>query len=304
MDIALNTLVFDRAGRQAKYVALIGQYHIVRPGITIYSADPDIGEDISYEGVDEWHEVFLKPPVEKLNEEVAALEAKVQERRAKIYQLDKEVNLIEGEMTARKGRIKQHEQLALLDDYLADKITHFVIKDMGWGSGYLRAITILPFADAIKLEDKSWNDRLGLKLLTLYGNSKGDLTWQLSSYSNGSGRERDEVIPCTSLEQARAIATKLYEEQLAGWRASLADPEAKTHWWGPSNLLAHAKSLDLPIPQDAVEAIHHSAIERATKELEAARKAVLIAEADLSAAQIGAAPEDRPGRPVRPKACV
>jgi hypothetical protein len=285
LPIAAGTIVYDRSGHEARYVTrLPNGGHLVRPRVTYYDGD---SEDISYEGVAEWHEVFLKPPVEVLNAEVAALDAKLEDLRKAIRVRCDEQRVLDAQMATRKDRLKQHEQLAQLDDFIAGKITHFVIKDMGYAVEHCRAIAIDTFDHAMK-EDTQWS-RGALKLLTLFGGSKGDLTWRLNRYSDGSGSHHDEVIPCTSLDQARAIATRLYEDQLAAWRANLQVKGA----WCASQILEHAKRLEQPIPQDAVDAVHREAVERARKQLDAARHAVAKAEGDLSAALIGAPADAR-----------
>lgn len=286
---APGTIVYDRAGHEAKYVVpLPGGDHLVRPGVTYYSDGPEQNEDISYEGVAEWYEVFLKPPVEALNAEVAALNAVLVDLRKTIRVVTEERRVLDTQMAARKDHIKQHEQLAQLDDYIAGKITHFVIKDMGYDGEHCRAIAIRPFDQAMKTEER-WDRSGGLKLLTLFGKSKGDLTWRINRYSDGSGSHHDEAIPCTSLEQARAVAIGLYEGQLAAWRANPRPDGA----WNAAQIVEHAKRLDLPVPQEAVDAIHREAVERAQKQLEAARHAVAKAEGDLSAALIGAPADAR-----------
>lgn len=290
-SIATDTIVYNLHGGEAQYVSsLPNGHHIVRPGYTQYDPDPDVGEYTSYDGVAEWHEVFLKPPVEKLHEEVARLSGQIADLRKTVQVIMGERVVLDRQMAERKARITQHEQLDQLDDYLAGKITHFVVLDHGYGFDRLRGISIRTFKDAVKEDDRYGWDRDRTKLLTLFGDSKGNLTWRINEYAQSSGSHNESVIPCTSLEQARDTARKLYEEELALWRAEQAVPSAPKpakRPWHASTLVEHAKTLDLPVPQDAVESAARDKRKAMEDAVESARKALLKAEANLQAVQTG-----------------
>ena len=74
--------------------------------------------------------------------------------------------------------IGQLEQLAQLFDFLAGRITHFVVVNHGYNEGYTRSISIETFKDAMTVDD-NW-PRGQLKLLSLCGDSKGDLAWRIN----------------------------------------------------------------------------------------------------------------------------
>lgn len=286
---ATGTIVFDRSGHEAEYVSqLPNGCHLVRPGHVYYSGDPEAGEEVHYKGVAEWHEVFLKPPVEKLNAEVAELKRHLDLLQSEIGQLRKVKREKERDIAARKDRLKQHEALRQLDDYLANRITHFVVLSRGYSRDNPPAITIETFKDAME-QKEAWS-RGQLKCLSLFGDTKGDLTFGINDYSCCNGDDKLEVVPCTSLEQAREIAIKHYEAELAAWRAQRTTPEGQKparRVWCPETVVGHAIRLEQPVPQDAVDAVAARKLTSATSAVEAARKALLKAEADLAAVQMG-----------------
>jgi hypothetical protein len=77
--------------------------------------------------------------------------------------------------------------------FLNGEITH-VVKP-GW------SYQILPFADATDVPD-SWDSKL--KLITLFGETEGELEWRLGRYSDGSG-SNELIIPCTSMDDAKSV---------------------------------------------------------------------------------------------------
>jgi uncharacterized small protein (DUF1192 family) len=134
-------------------------------------------------------QVFDKPPVAKLNTEIAELQAEIERLEEKRQDLsDAIANAIRSNDVAMKKYCKFAE-LKELNDFIDGKITHYLITD-----GYRPEI--VEFRDT-----KSEYTSSDKKLLTLFGSSKGELRWKLNQYSDGSGSNR-VVIPCTSLEDA------------------------------------------------------------------------------------------------------
>jgi len=86
-------------------------------------------------------------------------------------------------------------------DFIDGKITHYV-EVCSWSPPRL-----LEFKDAMVSDENRWNKKL--KLLVLYGASNGDLEWNISQYSDGSGGRR-QVLPCCSLEEAMVKMTEAF----------------------------------------------------------------------------------------------
>lgn len=291
--ILRGTIVYNREGHEGRYVTTLPNGgHVVRPAVIFHHADPDIGEDIDYRGIAEWPEVYAKPPVAKLNAEVSELNKRIETQRKVLETIRAEQRTEEQLIAARRERLKQHQQLAQLDDYLAGKITHFVVLEHNYDRNRLYGVRIDSFKDALS-KDKRWG-RDGMKLLSLFGDSKGDLTWHINDYAYDSGNSKETVIPCSSWEQAHTKAREIYERKLADWRK---DPAAHGVWT-PHGLVKHAEKLGLPIPQDAVAANEADKLVEANEKVAEAHERLAKAEAELQAVLRGESiPEGAPRAP-------
>lgn len=209
MTFKKDQIVYNRHGEQAKFVAANGDYFIVSLAQEIIFGDGE--RDIEYGPLVQWHntDIFAAAPKAKLSDEIVTLQEQVAKLKSEISELQRNKREEEKEIAARKDRIKQHEKLKRLDDYLAGKITHYVIVRFG-----------LPYiAEAAKeyandYDNSRWENNKKLKLLTFFGNSKGDTEFNLSSYSDGSG-SGVLVFPFCSIEEAEEKAKAMLEKRIA-----------------------------------------------------------------------------------------
>ncbi|MCH8851117.1 MAG: hypothetical protein IID41_00530 [Planctomycetes bacterium] len=140
------------------------------------------------------------PPRRKLDDQIVQLQATREDLSLQIEALRKWLASFEDSTDERMAKLKRNKSLERLDDYLAGRITHYVIFSYG-------PPTIIKFEDT-----KSEGDGMRLekmKLLTLFGRSNGDLEWGLNRYSDGSGMN-SIVIPCVSKSEAVKAATELF----------------------------------------------------------------------------------------------
>jgi len=260
MNPTTDSTVYSRFGETARYVINTPEGHLVVPKLTVLDGE---GNEIESEGSPAiWSEFFLNPPTEKLNEEVVALNKTLQTLREQIYVAGKEHRGMDKEIEARRARITQHEQLATLDKYLTQGISHYVSVSYG-------RVEILA-----KENTKSEYSRDAFKLLTLYGDTKGNLSWRLDQYADGSGGSRVLVYPACSLEEAKEIVEHVFEEKWKGWRTGAGED---FHW--VDSYIGSAKKLGYPIPEDVLafskeKAIktHSASVEKMEKDLEAAKE--------------------------------
>lgn len=171
----------------------------------------------------------LDSKVAELNEQVAKLQGDLTMLRAKAHE-QKELD------RQRMGRITQINKLELLDDYIQGKITHYAILEH-WGGP-----SILDAADAVT-EDSRWDKKL--RLLSLFGDSKGDLTWGLSRYSSMS-HDNLIVMPARSREEAEGFVRANLTQKMAA--ANLSQPHVY------ENLLKQARHFGADIPAALSEA--------------------------------------------------
>ncbi len=215
--------------------------------------------------------------VQKSEAKVAELNAKADALRLELAELQKTKSASDREISERKARITQHEKLRLLDDYIAGKITHFVV-----APEYGSTVEVKTVEQALKDNDRHAR---GIKLLTLYGDSKGDLQFRINSYSDGSGNSfSGDAYPFTNEGDAQAFAKDLVARKLndcisgkhgvngAGIPAGL-DGWAKT-----------AKAFGVPIPDSAERMLRDYAVANAEKLVESTR--AKLAEAELHLANM------------------
>ena len=133
--------------------------------------------------------VFDRPPTMKHDEIIDTLRSTILQLRKDKQELESSIATIDDENKERIKKYKQYKQLENLDDFLDGKITHYV--HLSWN---------LKIVERDNDKDVDNDSRL----LTLFGNSKGDLCWRLNQYSDGSGCN-EHVVPCTSYEDALSV---------------------------------------------------------------------------------------------------
>lgn len=227
--------VYDIHGRAATYVARASTGHIVEPIHEHEEYDEPI-----YGSPETWKEVFSSPPTQKLHAEVAEVEAKLNAARKELYAIQAQRH---DEDRAYAARVKEREkfaQLKTLDDYIAGKITHFFVVE-----GYGERMSIQTADQFLKANpERDW-DR-SLRLVSLFGDSKGNLSWCVDRYSDGSGGSHGRCFAATSYEEALEHASKWLDRRYAEVRK-------EEHKHVSSALAEAASRLKLPLPDDIAE---------------------------------------------------
>jgi hypothetical protein len=250
--------VYDIHGQQGAYIASYGGSHLVAPEYESEYGEPGWGAP------EEWREVFSKPPTVKLEAKVAELDEEITKRRAELKEVCTQLVITEEAGKRLLEKLKKYPALKRIEDYLDGKFTHFL--DVGYG------VKLISKEDALKSPDKYDHD---MKLLTLFGRTKGDLQWRINRWGDGSGSDTD-VYPCESEEEAIAIVRKLYAEAVEAWRA-----QEKKHY-GRALEWARTVSWDwIDVPQDVRDYMNQALIDARTATLEKAKEALAKAEADL-----------------------
>lgn len=242
-NIKPGTEVYSSDGRMGRYVGPVAYGHAVEP---VFEHDDG---PTHYGDVQSWSHVHLKPPTETLHAECAELQETITRRRVELEAVRMERQALDAELKERQKRFIAHAQLNLLDDFIAGKITHLVIDDTAYGINIQTAEKALDYQDGDR-----WVKHKKLKLLSLYGDSKGDLTWGLSSYSDGSDNGQKRVIPCTSYEAAVVAATALIEVQFDACRKLPNRP------WMAAGCIKAAEAIGMPVPKDLADM--HAAYKR------------------------------------------
>jgi|SRR5687768_7078500 len=150
-------------------------------------------------------QIFPEPPTPKRAKQIEALDQEIAKREKEISRLQHEQRDIEIRARHFNDLIKRNEALQFVEAFLENRITHLVVVTE------YHKIHILPFQEAIKA-DMRYDS--GLKLLSLFGKSGGNLQWRLHKYSTEGDPE--DVYPFFSFESARSFAQTKINELTAG----------------------------------------------------------------------------------------
>jgi hypothetical protein len=152
--------------------------------------------------------IFEKPPVEVVDEEIAAKLAELAEIQKRHDKAFMEINTVESIAKARLAKFEKFKGLELLEDFIDRKITHFV-----WASDENSFdFKIGSFEDAIKNKDRYHST--DLRLVTLFGRSSGDLQWRVDQYYDGSGGSRQCIWPCRDEQHAKDTIVAIIVDRL------------------------------------------------------------------------------------------
>jgi hypothetical protein len=141
---------------------------------------------------------------------------------------------------------KKIQQAQTLLNFLDKKITHVVV-----GSRYNLKIQTLEEALVCENYDRD------LKLVSLFGRSKGDLEWNINQYYDGSG-SNVSMIPCTSYEEARERLEGLLQEQVEEWRT--VDNRTPN-----CSIIKTAAEYGIDLDEEYVKEYHALEVEKAEK---------------------------------------
>jgi hypothetical protein len=248
-------------GHAVIYVAREFDGHVVRQ--ILHEGDDE--NEPSYGRPQLVTKVFQSPPQEQYSADIERL-------REQQTVLQKEVAALRGEVSSAKAahaqhmkELQAHPDLTRLADWIAGRVTHVVRHSYG-------KLEVLTFAETFTDKDK--HREPGLKLLTLYGMPHGGVATYMNSYRDGSGSDT-AVIPCTSREDAQAVAQKFIDEQVATWRA---EPK-RAHYL--DQFVTCALALGLTVPEEVNAYLHAERVSRVRAHLEKTADAFAKAQGDL-----------------------
>lgn len=260
-------IVYTKDGQEVEYIAALEGDHVVGAMFEREEGEPYRGEPFIVSMV------YATAPTPRYEKRIVDLRAEIETLEDQKRTLEREKRALQEGDLDRKKRVMQHAAVARIDDFLLGKITHFVYHQYEY-----RIMT----RDETLTYKQSDYERIptGVKLLTLFGKTNGDLEWQLWSYSDGSGNPK-EVIPCFSEEEAMAVLKGKMEEAYAKWRT---DP--KSLYYATKAVTAAVK-YGFEVPEDVANAVKEQAIKKNTEVRDKAKAAFDAAEAELAAVQNG-----------------
>lgn len=213
-------------GVEARYLCQsYGERHVVEKAIYFggYDEAPGYSEPVVVDLV------YAELPIEKRHDEAKRLDELIEAKRAELETLRVDVRSALAERNALADKLRELPALKHLDAFLSGAFTHYVEAEYG-------QVTIKDAATALNSRDRYDN---GHRLLTLFGDTSGNLQWRLNRYKDDSGNWAD-IYPCLSLEEATAKARELIE-------AGLKSDRCIDYW------IKSAKLFDVPVPTELFE---------------------------------------------------
>ena len=270
--------VYDEHGQAGYYVARAkGGGHIVQ------SIIEDGGDGYSEPGGSyigepmRWNEIFRKPPVARLESRIAELEAERDKVCAEVKAARQAKQDLEAERRAMKERLDLHEQLTWIDDLLAGRFTHYLVKESDYGHNWM-----VMTAEDFRAKRNLSQVRLQLWVSTY--DRTDSFQWRVVQGSSGD-RFDDKgkgVIPFKSEEEAIVKRNEFLLETMR----ELAEVHANAGSHGLDDAVRRAIAFGLEVPADIAENLRERKAREVAVELEKAQAALAAAFARAEAAGI------------------
>lgn len=261
--------VYGQDGQEAEFVTKTGGEYLVRP---IYE------DDDGYQSgdVQTWRNVFRTPPAPKLDEQTASAKKRLTEIKAQVSELERAKYEFDKDEKSRLERIKQHDQLAELDRYLAGEITHYVA-----AHEYYPDVEIIPVGETIDGYQSS--NVYGLLQLCPRSGWDKKIYWTVTYKvpDRNVYSQTKTVIPCCGEEQARERASDVLRGYLDQYQA-----KPVKEWHYPDQLVMSCQRLSVEVPQWLIDGIATS--KRNSLESTIADQRKKLAEYEAALAAIGA----------------
>jgi hypothetical protein len=259
-NFSKGDIVFNEHGQRFVYVSEYDGDHIVKPTMETDEDEPWEGSPVTL------RKVFSSAPREMYDKNIEALDAKIAKLEDQKHALDEEIRKSKFDETERKKRIKVNSSLKRIDDFLEGKVTHIVFGEYD--------VRIETFDEAIRYKENEYEKIPSkLRLLSLFGNSNGNLEWNLNTYSDGSG-SRTKIWPCVSYEHALQVAQERINDLVSIWK----EDHAQTY--RAYSAVSAAAKLGLFVPEDVKAAVKNN-IKTATELRDSKKEEYIRAENQL-----------------------
>lgn len=262
--LAPRTYAYGTDGKKVYIEAITQDGDYVVSGVVAQIYGDQVEEDHGETWI-ERGKLYPKPPIDVMDKVFAEKAAELERLRKERMELTSGVNAAEREVAERFKRLAKFKGLERLEEVLEGKFTHFVTGAYG---GY----QILSKESGLKQRDQ-YDKKL--KLLSLFGDTGGDLEWRLNEYRDESGSWM-QVYPCFSEEDARAKLIQLCTDDLDEWRKG----GKNTYYLGCP--VTSLEKIGAQIPDDARDAYQKHLAEAMQAKITEARKRLQEAETALA----------------------
>ena len=198
---AFNVIEKTRSGYLVNHIYAPDDYYDFDESDTIEDEDGEkwnIDPNVIYLPSDQ---IFNRAPTARYDKQIVQLEKSVSDLQQKKTELKVEIANILEQQGDQLAKFKQYEQLKQLEDFIDGKVTHYLVAY--WNIPYIIA------HDDTGCEYGKGREK---RLLSLFGSSNGDLSWEINEYRDGSG-SWIPVIPFTSEEAAKVALVKEFRSR-------------------------------------------------------------------------------------------
>lgn len=266
--------VYNLHGEMGLYVAAAkGGGYIVQPLIDGGNAETQ-PDDRYVDGVALWTNVYRQPPSPMLDEKISEQEARLALLRGEVRSIEAQKRQLEADERAMKERRALHVQLTWIDDLLAGRFTHYLVKESDYSDFW-----IVKTAEDFRKDRNHSQVRLQLWVST---HERGEsFAWKVIAGTSGDRFDGKScgVIPFKTEAEAIARRNEFLAEILV---ARVAD-----HYNAGSHRLRdvvnRCQGLGMEVPADALEDLRQRELREALAEAEKTRLAVAAAEQRLAA---------------------
>lgn len=243
----------------------IVQEIFVSAGQEIPSGENFVVKSLHEAPAESWKEKNLRELEARYDSDRKKLQAQIDDQERRLC-LERDKAKLQTSALMQFVKNSDESQLETLKNFMAGEITHLFV------SGH--SPEIISWTDSNKTYDvDSWGGRTkldGIKLVSLMGNSDGDLSYRLHEYRDGSGSGSKTIYPYTSYEEALAMAQSQLDKDGAAYI------ESGSHWF---NLPEWQKIEGIKIPAAVIERHEALADESRVKRIEAIKKELIELEA-------------------------
>lgn len=185
----------------------IVQEIFVSAGQEIPSGENFVVKSLHDAPAESWKEKNLRELEARYETDRKKLQAQIDDQERRLC-LERDKAKLQTSVLLQFVKNSDESQLETLKNFMAGQITHLFV------SGYSPEIISWKDSNQVYDADSFYHHaRLdGIKLVSLMGNSEGDLSYRLHQYRDGSGGSSKTIYPTTSYEAALAMAQAQLDE--------------------------------------------------------------------------------------------
>ena len=183
---------------------IVQEIFVATNGQEIPSGENFVVKSLHDAPVESWKEKKLRELEATYEKESKSWDEKIRTQRKRCGDVVQKAKLKADALFRFFDNKSNHEQLETLKSFMVGEITHFFINEYDPKIG--------TWDDEMYSEEYRGGVVENIKLVSMYGNSNGDLEYKICEYRDGSGSKKD-VIPCKSYEEALEYAQKDFNEK-------------------------------------------------------------------------------------------